>query len=186
MKTTSLLDSIRVVKENERKAAEFYADAAEVTGSPAGRELFGELVKFENYHYHWLTVLEKSLKEKGVPVTYEGREFSLPPVLEPQAAEEPRHQTVLDIISRAMELEREVRKSLLRPGRRDGRSAGPRHVQKTVRRGAQPFPHPSGGLLGPGKPESLAVAPVTSHTVSCSGAPGFQKQKVRPTWDTPN
>src|SRR5512137_489304 len=111
MKTTSLLDSVRVVKDNEKKAAEFYADAAEKTGSTAGKELFGELVKFENYHYHWLTVLEKSLKEKGSSIAYEGREFSLPPVLEPQAAEEPRHQTVLDIISRALELERESEKA---------------------------------------------------------------------------
>ena len=111
MKTTSLLDAVRVVKDNEKKAAEFYADATEKTGSPAGRELFGELVKFENYHYHWLTVLEKSLKEKGVPVTYEGREFSLPPVLEPQVAEEPRHQTVLDILSRAWNLETEFEKA---------------------------------------------------------------------------
>jgi hypothetical protein len=57
MKTTSLLDSVRVVKENEKKAAEFYADAAEKTGSTAGRELFGELAKFENYHYHWLVAV---------------------------------------------------------------------------------------------------------------------------------
>jgi len=111
MKTTSLLDSVRVVKDNEKKAAEFYADAAEKTGSAAGRELFRELMKFENYHYHWLTVLEKSLKEKGSTISYEGLEFSLPPVLEPQAAEEPRHQTVLDIISRAMELEKQAEKA---------------------------------------------------------------------------
>ncbi len=111
MKTTSLLDSVRVAKDNEKKSAEFYADAAEKCVSTSGRELFGELVKFENYHYHWLTVLEKSLKEKGNAITYEGREFSLPPLLEPQAAEEPRHQTVLDIISRAMELERQTEKA---------------------------------------------------------------------------
>jgi rubrerythrin len=111
MKTTSLLDSVRVVKDNEKKAAEFYADAAEKTGSAASRELFGELVKFENYHYHWLTLLEKSLKEKGSTISYEGREFSLPPVLEPKVAEEPRCQTVLDIINRAMELEREAEKA---------------------------------------------------------------------------
>src|SRR5512136_3284701 len=111
MKTTNLLDSVRVVKGNEKKSAEFYADAAEKTASAAGRELFGELVKFENYHYHWLTVLEKSLKEGGNTISYEGREFSLPPVLEPKAAEEPRHQTVLDIINRALELERETEKA---------------------------------------------------------------------------
>jgi rubrerythrin len=111
MKTTSLLDSVRVARENEKKAAEFYADAAEKCVSTSGRDLFGELVKFENYHYHWLTVLEKSLKEKGTPVSYEGREFPLPPLLDPQAADEPRHQTVLDIISRALELERETEKA---------------------------------------------------------------------------
>ncbi len=111
MKTTNLLDSVLVVKDSEKKSAEFYADAAEKTASPAGRELFGELVKFENYHYHWLTVLEKSLKESGSTISYEGREFSLPPVLEPKAAEEPRHQTVLDIINRALELERQAEKA---------------------------------------------------------------------------
>jgi rubrerythrin len=111
MKTISLLDSIRVVKENEKKSAEFYADAAEKTVSPAGRELFGELVKFENYHYHWLTVLEKNLKEKGSTISYEDRDFPLPPVLEPEAAEEPRRQTVLDIINRAMILERKAEKA---------------------------------------------------------------------------
>jgi rubrerythrin len=77
MKTANLLDSVRIVKENEKKAAEFYADAAEKTGSSAGRDLFGELVKFENFHYHWLTVLEKSLKEKGQTISYEGRELTL-------------------------------------------------------------------------------------------------------------
>ncbi len=113
MKTTSLLDSVSVVKENEKKAAVFYADAAEKTGNPAGRELFSELIKFENYHYRWLTQLEKSLKEKGTSITYEGREFPLPPVLEPKEAEEPRHQTVLDIINRALDLERESEKAYI-------------------------------------------------------------------------
>ena len=111
MKTTSLLESIHVVRENEKRVAEFYADAAEKTGSPAGRELFGELVKFENFHFHWLTVLEKSLKEKGDYIFYEGRQFPLPPVIEPTAAEEPRHQSVLDIIERARQLERQSEKA---------------------------------------------------------------------------
>ncbi len=65
MNTQSLLDAIRVVKENERKAADFYAEAATKTANPVGRELFEQLSQFEEYHFARLTALEKTLEADG-------------------------------------------------------------------------------------------------------------------------
>jgi rubrerythrin len=110
METTNILEAIRVVKENERTAAEFYAEAAKKTGSPVGRHLFEQLSEFEQFHYARLTALENSLEEKANYIIYEGREFPLPPKIEPKAAEEPEHQTVMNIIVKARELEQEAEK----------------------------------------------------------------------------
>ena len=79
METKSLLDAIRVVKENERLAAEFYGNAAKTTGNRMGREVFTQLKEFELFHYGRLTVLEKSLELKGEFIFYEGRDFPQPP-----------------------------------------------------------------------------------------------------------
>jgi rubrerythrin len=111
METTSLLSAIRVVKENERMAAEYYAEAAKKTGSPTGRHLFEQLGEFEQFHYARLTALEKSLQEKGNYINYEGKNFPLPPKIGPKTAEEPQHQTVMNIIKYALELEKEAEKA---------------------------------------------------------------------------
>ena len=111
MNTNSLLEAISVVKENEWTASEFYGDAAEKTGSTLGRDLFGQLREFELFHYARLTALEKSLKESDNYIYYEGREFPLPPVIAPKAAEEPQHQTVINIITRALDLEKQAEKA---------------------------------------------------------------------------
>jgi rubrerythrin len=111
MQTTNLLEAIRVVKENERMASEFYANAANTTGSSLGRELFKQLRAFEEFHYARLTVLEKSLELKGDYIVYEGREFPLPPTIAPKAVEEPHHQPVIDIILKAMNLEKQAEKA---------------------------------------------------------------------------
>ncbi len=111
MVTTSLLDAIRVVQDNEWTAAEFYAEAAQKTGSAVGKELFMELREFELYHYSRVTALEKSLENEDKFINYEGREFPLPPKLAPEADEEPFHQTVINIITRALDLEREAEKA---------------------------------------------------------------------------
>ena len=62
--TPKLVDEIRIVKENERLAAETYANAAKQVNS-LGKELFVQLSKFEKFHNEKLTALEKSLKESG-------------------------------------------------------------------------------------------------------------------------
>jgi rubrerythrin len=111
MVSTNLLEAIRVVKENEWIANEFYADAAEKAGSAMGRELFKQLREFEIYHYARITALEKSLQEDDNYIVYEGREFPLPPALAPEAADEPEHQTVINIIIKALDLERQAEKA---------------------------------------------------------------------------
>jgi rubrerythrin len=50
MSTPSLLDAIRVVKENEKTATQNYAEAAKKIDNPLGKTLFEELSKFEVYH----------------------------------------------------------------------------------------------------------------------------------------
>jgi rubrerythrin len=111
MSTTNLLDAIRVVKENERIASASYADAAQKVSNPIGKDLFEQLAKFEKFHYDKLTALEASLETKGDYISYEGREFPLPPVFEIKAAQEPNSKTIMSIIKSAMDLEKIAEKS---------------------------------------------------------------------------
>jgi rubrerythrin len=110
MNTPSLLDAIRVVKENERLASESYASAAKKI-STLGRQIFERLSEFELFHYNKLAELEKSLQEKGDFINYEGKEFILPPKLEVKFAEEPDQKSMLDIIDEAMKLEKKAEKA---------------------------------------------------------------------------
>lgn len=111
MNIPSLLDAIRVVKENERFASASYWDAAKKIQNPAGRFVFEELSKFEQFHYERLTELERSLAAEGRFIDYEGKEFPLPPALEVPAAKEPDQKSVTTIISQAIELEENARKA---------------------------------------------------------------------------
>lgn len=108
MSKPDLVDSIRVVKENERIAREHYADAAKIINDPRGKELFEQLSEWEGFHYALLTDLENSLKEKGNFIRYWGKEFPLPPILEIRTVDEPQHQSLITIISEARILEREA------------------------------------------------------------------------------
>jgi rubrerythrin len=108
--TTNLLDAIRVVKENERIASEKYANAAQMLGQ-VGKELFLQLSEFEQFHYERITALEKSLLEKGDYISYEGKEFPLPPIFDVKAAEEPNKKSTMQIITEALELEKQAEKA---------------------------------------------------------------------------
>jgi rubrerythrin len=104
MDTPNLLDAIRIVKENERIAYETYDKAAKAI-TTMGKKIFEQLSEFEKFHYEMLTVLEKSLAEKGEFINYEGKEFILPPRLEVKFAEQPEHRSIMEIITEAMKLE---------------------------------------------------------------------------------
>jgi len=111
MTTSSLLDAIKVVKENERFASASYWAASKKVQSPTGKQVFEELSKFEEYHFDRLSDLEKSLERDGRFIEYEGREFPLPPKLDVPAAKEPDQKSVADIISQAIELEENAQKA---------------------------------------------------------------------------
>lgn len=111
MTTTTLLDAIRVVKENERIASERYADAANRMQNSMGRTLFLDLSAFEKYHLQKLTLLEKSILDSGNFINYDGRAFPLPPKFDIIAAEEPDSKSVMRIITEAIELEKTAEKS---------------------------------------------------------------------------
>jgi rubrerythrin len=111
MSIPSLLDAVRVVKENERIAKSSYADAALEIRNSMGKELFEELSKFENYHYEKLTALEISLEKTGEFIDYQGKEFPIPPVFEINAAQEPNTKSVMTIITGAIDLEKQSEKA---------------------------------------------------------------------------
>jgi rubrerythrin len=111
MSNTNLLDAIRIVKENERIASQTYAGAAQKISNPMGKKLFEQLSEFEQFHYTQISALENSLVEKGNFITYEGKDFPLPPVFEIKAAKELKQKSVMLIISEAIDLEKLAEKS---------------------------------------------------------------------------
>jgi rubrerythrin len=111
MNIPSLLDAIRVVKENERIASESYATAANDFRNPWGKELFKQLSAFEQFHLETLTALVKSLEETGKFIDYEGKEFPLPPIFEIKAAQEANTKSVMRIVTEAIELETQAEKA---------------------------------------------------------------------------
>lgn len=111
MSTPSLLDAIRIAKDNERIASDNYAAAAMEIHSQVGKHIFTELSKFEQFHFEKLSALEKSLVDEGKYINYEGKEFPLPPIFEIKAAEEPNQKTTITIIAQAIELEKLAEKT---------------------------------------------------------------------------
>jgi hypothetical protein len=111
MSATSLLDAIRVVKENERIASQSYADAVKNINHQMGKKLFTQLSLFEKHHLEILTTLEKSLQESGEYLNYEGKAFPLPPKFEITAAKDPDKKSVMMIISEALDLEKQAEKA---------------------------------------------------------------------------
>ena len=111
MNTPSLLDAIRVVKENERMAAASYSDASHKLINPVGKKLFEQLSEFERFHYDQLIALETSLEASGDYINYSGKEFPLPPKFEITAAQEPDKKSVMTIIANAMDLEKQAEKA---------------------------------------------------------------------------
>jgi rubrerythrin len=107
MNTPNLLDAIRVAKENEEIALEYYTCEAKNIDNPSGKKLFEQLSEFERFHYEKLSILEKSLEEKGDFISYEGKEFPLPPILEIKVAEDRYRKSLMGIIASARELEKQ-------------------------------------------------------------------------------
>ncbi|HIE38896.1 MAG TPA: hypothetical protein EYH30_10475 [Anaerolineales bacterium] len=106
----SLLDAIRIGMEAEKKAAAFYADAAQQTGNPLGRRLLEQLAEFERHHYRELAALERSLREQGTFIEYTGRTLEMPAPSEVEDVEESNKMSLMGIITKAIETERKAEK----------------------------------------------------------------------------
>lgn len=107
----SLLDAIRIAKDNERIASDSYRDAVQEIQHTVGKRIFLELSDFEQFHYEKLSALETSLMEEGKFINYEGKEFPLPPIFEVKAAVEPGKKSLITIISQAISLEEVAKKT---------------------------------------------------------------------------
>jgi rubrerythrin len=107
-----LLDAIKIATEAEKKAAEFYADAAE-KANPLGRELLEQLAEFERHHYDILVKAEASLREQGAFTEYEGRELTAPAPSEIQTNEEPNKASLMGIITMALDIEKQAKNRYL-------------------------------------------------------------------------
>jgi rubrerythrin len=106
----SLYEALHIAKEAEQKTAEFYADAAQKTTNPWGKQLFDQLTKFERYHFQKLSDLEDSLRSKSGFISYEGKELSVSAVSSVITAKEENSKSALDILSMAMDIEVEAQK----------------------------------------------------------------------------
>jgi rubrerythrin len=120
----NLLDAIRIAMEAEQKAAGFYADAAQETANPLAQELFEQLVEFERHHYRILADLEKSLRDEGAFIEYEGKELHVPALGEADGLEEIHRASVMGIISAALDVEREAEKRYAALAKRSTDPAG--------------------------------------------------------------
>jgi rubrerythrin len=111
MSNTNILDAIRVVKENERIASDTYAEAAKNLINPYAKQLFVQLSEFEQFHFDQVSALEKSLIEKGVYLSYAGKDFPLPPLFEIKAAQEANKKSAISIVLDAIDLEKKAEKT---------------------------------------------------------------------------
>ena len=108
-KDLTLVDAIQIAMEAEKKAAAFYADAAQKTET-LGRELLERLAEFERHHYDILAKLEQSLRDQGTFIGYEGKELTFPAPSEVQTTAEPDKMSMMGIITTALKIEEEAEK----------------------------------------------------------------------------
>lgn len=107
MKTSNPLTVICIVKENISRASEIYAKTATKINT-FGKKLFEQLSEFEKFHYDQLSTLEKSLEDEAKFISSGGKEFVLPTILGKKFPEEPDRKSRVQIISEAMQLEKQA------------------------------------------------------------------------------
>lgn len=105
MSTPTLLDAVRIVKENERLAQQVYGEASDKVPDKVGKRLFELLCEFEGAHYAQLAKLEKTLEESGEYKNYQGAAFPLPPTLKGDAARPFYQDSLMSAVTAAMDLE---------------------------------------------------------------------------------
>jgi len=107
--TYDMLGAVELAMEAERTARDLYSRGAETAEHPSGRELFLQLVVFEQNHFDYLKKLHQSLSGDGQYIKYDG---TSPEPSGSEAAgkdeEESRKDEVLEILNTAIEAEREA------------------------------------------------------------------------------
>ena len=106
----NILEAIRIALDAEQRARALYVDAVSKTTQAACRKLFEQLADFERYHFDKLTALEKSLREKGAFISYEGREMPATELRPFRTIEDPDNLSVMQIVTLAIEEERKAEK----------------------------------------------------------------------------
>lgn len=104
----AVLEAIQGAMDAEKKAAAFYRDAVEKTGSQQGKLLLRQLADFEENHFVKLEELKQSLTDKGEFIAYDGTSFGSITGEIPSgsgAALESNLDDVLSIINLAIEAE---------------------------------------------------------------------------------
>lgn len=109
----NLLDAIQLAREMEQKASAYYADASAVTANPIGKQLFEQLSEFEMGHERALAALETSLRNQSTYAGYSGQKALTPSRGEVDKIAEPDKMSVMNIISLAMDTERQAEKRYL-------------------------------------------------------------------------
>ena len=110
-KNIDMLGAIELAMAAEEKAHAFYTNSAEKTEHPQGKELFLQLADFEKSHYDHLKQLHESLRSSRQYITYKGTSFSKQKVETKGEVEgEPKKDEVLEILSVAIDAEREAQK----------------------------------------------------------------------------
>jgi len=106
----SQLDALSIARQAEDKAARFYTEAAEKCSDPRGKNLFLQLAEFERTHSKKLDQLIDSLSVSEGYVEYDGTEL-VRAEIETPAGVVAESGDVLDIISQAIEAERNAKET---------------------------------------------------------------------------
>jgi len=111
-KVKSELEAIKIAMDAEMKAHEKYAQAAQQSTNPKGRDMFSQLAAFELSHYNNLKALFDSLTNGKGWTTYTGTKFSeTPQFMEGEASSLEASETkddVLSFLSKAIEGEKKA------------------------------------------------------------------------------
>lgn len=109
----NILEAIQIAKQAEQKAEAYYADAAQKTKHPVGRQLLERLAGFERHHYEKLVELERSLRDDGAFIEYEGMELRVDAPSEVRVAGDASAETAMGVITMAIDVEQQAEKRYL-------------------------------------------------------------------------
>jgi rubrerythrin len=111
-KVQSEIEAIKIAMDAEMKAHEKYAQAAQKSTNPKGKDMFSQLTAFELSHYNNLKALFDSLADGKGWTTYSGTQFpETPQFMEGEASSLEASETkddILSVLSKAIEDEKKA------------------------------------------------------------------------------